>query len=71
MNKKLYKLHYKDTKNNILIEDAIESESCLDALQKGLLFSKRYGLILLKVELMFSYRDKPKKERTLFQYAKT
>jgi len=71
MTKKLYKLHYKDTRNNIEIQDAIVSESCLEALETGLKFAKRYGLILLKVELMFNYRDKPKKQQTLYTYNRT
>jgi len=71
MTSKLYKLHYQDVKNNILISDGIIAESCLEALQTGLKFAKKYGLILLKVELMFNYRDKPKKQTNLFTYNRT
>lgn len=71
MSRKLYKLRYKDTRNNIEIEDSVEAEDCITALQKGLLFSKRYGLLLLRVELMFSYRERKAKENTLLTYTRT
>ena len=62
MTKKLFRLHYRD-KNGILIQDGIVVPDCLTAYQSGLKFAQKYGLKLVKVELMFSYKEKETKNK--------
>jgi len=63
MAKKLFRLHYRDTRNNVLIQDGTIAENCIEALQEGLKFGKKFGLKLIKVELMFSYKEKETKNK--------
>lgn len=72
MTKKLYRLRYKDVKTNIVLEDGVVAENVLEAYQIGLRFAKQYGLLLLRVELMFSYRERRGKDKTtLLTYTRT
>jgi len=67
---KLYKLRYKDTRTSIILEDGVTANSVLEAYEIGRQFARKYGLLLLRVELMFSYRERKGRENTLLTYTK-